>query len=410
MIPEIPQEIICAVIESFEYPKDIDTWKPCSLVCRSWRPIAQQCIHRCYTYRSEKGFGSCLLGASKPPTFESMMPYPNILGYIRTFRILGTSYGCLSSPPLLQKVISHLTRVAHVDIGSVSMGDLPSSYGGIPDLFHLPTISSVHISDSALSPVDAEALFRNSSSLKHLRLTRTEFLENDVQESQRSLHPSHLQSLDIQLSSKSLDAFQSWVVHPGGSVSLDRLKVLRLRDATGPRIKDLGPLFDTIRTSLERLEYEQTAKGSVNTFGNAGVLLVGLRFRSGLTCMCISDDQWDEFPDSLEKLNLRSLRVTGYLSSDSVAQKILSFVNVATRRSTRLDFVELDLTVLHAEYSDVYNWLGIEHAQHEVRTVGKEVSVELFMITAGSEPCIWVSKEDKRFPGSIKAHLKLKLL
>ncbi len=178
----------------------------------------------------------------------------------------------------------------------------------------------------------------------------------------------------------------------------------------GPRIKDLGPLFDTIRTSLERLEYEQTAKGSVNTFGNAGVLLVGLRFRSGLTCMCISDDQWDEFPDSLEKLNLRSLRVTGYLSSDSVAQKILIFVNVATRRSTRLEFVELDLTVLHAEYSDVYNWLGIEHAQHEVRTVGKEVSVELFMITAGSEPCIWVSKEDKRFPGSIKAHLKLKLL
>ncbi|PBK99022.1 hypothetical protein ARMGADRAFT_486169 [Armillaria gallica] len=391
MIPEIPQEIICAVIESFEYPKDIDTWKSCSLVCRSWRPIAQQCIHRCYTYRSEKGFGSCLLGASKPPTFESMMPYPNILGYIRTFRILGTSYGCLSSPPLLQKVISHLTRVAHVDIGSVSMGDLPSSYGGIPDLFHLPTISSVHICDSALSPVNAEALFRNSSSLKHLRLTRTEFLENDVPELQRSPHPSHLQSLDIQLSNKSLGAFQSWVVHQGGSVSLDRLKLLRLRDATGPRIKELGPLFDTIRTSLERLEYEQTAKGSVNTFGNA-------------------DGQWVEFPDSIEKLNLRSLRVTGYLSSDNVAQKILSFVNVATRRSTRLDFVELDLTVLHAEYSDAYNWLGIEHAQHEVRTVGKEVSVELFMITAGSEPCIWVSKKDKRFSGSIKAHLKLKLL
>ncbi|KAK0238507.1 hypothetical protein EDD85DRAFT_950706 [Armillaria nabsnona] len=392
MIPEIPQEIICAVIESFEYPKDIDTWKSCSLVCRSWRPIAQQCIHRCYTYRSEKSFGSCLLGASKPPTFESMMPYPSILGYIQTFRILGTSYGCLSSPPLLQKVISHLRRVAHVDIGSVRMGDLPSSYGGIPDLFHLPTISSVHIYDSTLSPVDAEALFRNSSSLKHLRLTRTEFLENDVPELQRSPHPSHLQSLDIQLSSKSLGAFRSWVVHQGGSVSLDRLKVLRLRDATGPRIKELGPLFDTIRTSLERLEYEQTARGSVNTFGNA-------------------DDQWDEFPDSIEKLNLRSLRLTGYLSSDSVAQKILSFVNVATRRSTRLDFVELDLTVLHAEYSDAYNWLGIDHAQHEVRTVGKEVSMELFMITtAESESCIWVSKEDKRFPGSIKTHLKLKLL
>lgn len=271
------------------------------------------------------------------------------------------------------------------------MGDLPSSYGGIPDLFHLATISSVRICDSALSPVDAEALFRNSSSLKHLKLTRTEFLENDFRESQRSLHPSHLQSLDIQLSSKSLDAFQSWAVRPGGSVSLDRLKVLRLRDATGPRIKELGPLFNTIGISLERLEYEQTAKGSVNTFGNA-------------------DDQWDEFPDSLEKLNLRSLRVTGYLSSDSVAQKILSFVNVATRRSTRLDFVELDLTVLHAEYSDAYNWLGIEHAQHEVRTAGKEVSVELFMITAGSEPFIWVSKKHKRFSGSIKAHLKLKLL
>ncbi|KAK0440969.1 uncharacterized protein EV420DRAFT_1485811 [Desarmillaria tabescens] len=391
MIPEIPQEIICSIIESFEYPKDIDTWKSCSLVCHAWRPIAQQCIHRHYTYRSEKSFGSCLLGASEPPTFESMIPYPNILRYIRTFRILGTSYGCLSSLPLLQRVITHLARVAHIDIGSVSMDHLPSSYGGIPDLFHLPTISSVHICDSVLSPVDAEALFRNSSSLKHLKLTRTEFLENDVPKSQRFPHPSYLQSLDIQLSSKSLDAFQSWVVRPGGSVSLDRLKVLRLRDATGPRIRDLGSLFDAVRFSLERLEYEQTAKGSVNSFGNA-------------------DGQWDGFPESIEKLNLRSLRVAGYFSSDSAAQKILSFVNLATRRSTRLDFVELDLVVLHAEYSDAYNWLGIEQVRGEVRTVGKEVLVELFMVTEGSESCIWVSKEDKRFSGSIKTHLKLKAL
>lgn len=384
MIPEIPQEIICAVIESFEYPKDIDTWKSCSLVCRSWRSIAQQCIHRCYTYRSETSFGSCLLGASKPSTFESLIPYPNILRYIRTFRILGT-YGSLSSPSLLQKVISHLTRVAHVSIGSVSMGDLPSSYGGIPDLFHLPTITSAHISDSTLSPVDAEALFRNTSSLQHLRLTRTEFLESDPWHSQRSLQPSHLQSLDIQLSSKSLDAFQSWVVHPGGSVSLDRLKVLQLRDATGPRIKESGPLFDAVKSSLERLDYEQTAKGSINSFGNA-------------------DGQWDEFPSSIEKLNLRSLRVMGYVSSASIAQKILSFVNVASRQSTRLDLLELDLTVLHA-----YNWLGIEQVRGGVRTIGKEVSMELFMVIDRSESCIWVSKEDKRFSGGVRTHLKLKL-
>ncbi|KAK0488595.1 hypothetical protein IW261DRAFT_359042 [Armillaria novae-zelandiae] len=389
MIPEIPQEIICAVIESFEYPKDIDTWKSCSLVCRSWRPIAQQCIHRSYTYRSEKSFGSCPLGSSTPSTLESLLPYPNILRYIRTFRILGT-YGTLSSPPLLQKVISHLERVAHVDIGSVSMGDLPASYGGIPDLFHLPTTSSVHICDSTLSPVDAEALFRNSSSLKHLRLTRTEFLENDAWHSQRSLHPSYLQSLDIQLSSQSLGTFHSWVVHPGGSVSLDRLKVLRLRDATGPRIKELGPLFDGVKSSLERFEYEQTAKGSINSFGNA-------------------DGQWDEFPDSMEKLNLRSLRVTGYLSSATIAQKILSFVSVVTRRSTRLDLLELDFTVLHAEYSDAYQWLNVEQVRGGVRTVGKEVSMELFMAIDGSEACNWVSGDDKRFSGGVKTHLKLKL-
>ncbi|KAK0203114.1 hypothetical protein DFS33DRAFT_958657 [Desarmillaria ectypa] len=391
MIPEIPQEIICATIESFEYPKDIDTWKSCSLVCRAWRPIAQQCIHQQYTYRSEKSFGSCLLGTSEPPTFESLMPYPNILRYIRTFRILGTSYGYLSSPPLLQRVISHLARVTHVDIGSLNMDHLPSSYGGIPDLFHLPSISSIHICDSMLSPVDAEALFQNSSSLKHLKLTRTEFLENDVPESQENPHLSHLQSLDIQLSSKSLDAFKSWILHPGSSVSLTHLKMLRLRDATGPRIKELSPLFDAVRSSLERLEYEQTAKGNVNSFGN-------------------TDGQWDEFPDNIEKLNLRSLRVTGYFSSDSTAKKILSFVNFAARRSIRLDFVELDLILLHAEYSDAYNWLGIEQVRGEVRTVGKEVSMELFMVTEGSESCIWVSKEDGRLSGSIKTHLKLKLL
>ncbi|KAG7444485.1 uncharacterized protein BT62DRAFT_246066 [Guyanagaster necrorhizus] len=391
MIPEIPQEIICAVIESLEYPKDIDTWKSCSLVCRTWRPVAQQCIHRQYTYRSEKSFGSCLLGASEPPTFASMIPYPNILRYIRSFRILGTSYRCLSSPPLLQKIISHLARVANVDIGSLSMDDLPPSYGGIPELFHLPTISSVHLADSVLRPVDAEALFENSSSLKYLKLTRTEFWESDFPERQRSQSPSHLRSLDIQLSSKSLGAFQSWVLHSGSSVSLARLKVLRLRDATGPRIKELGPLFDAVMSSLERLEYEQTAKGSVNSFGNA-------------------DGQWDEFPDSIENLNLRSLLVSGYFSSDSTAQKILSFVNVATRRSARLDFVELDFIVLHADYSDAYSWLGIEQVQGEVRTVGKEVSIELFMVTEGSESCIWVSKEDKRFSRSTKALLKLRLL
>lgn len=270
-----PQEIFYDIIESLNTASHIDwqTLEACALVCRAWRPIAQRLIHHTFKYNSEKHSQS-YLGATTKLRFQNLVPFPNLLAHISTFTVIGTCFGRVVDPTVLSEIIKLLTHVRRVELGSLTFSDLGDSRILFADLLSVSTLTSVHITDSVLSTADAQILFAKASpSMRELRLTRTMLHGGSMMESASAAgttitRPS-LDVLEIHLGSDNQDLGE-WLLRKDSNLSLGRLRTLKLRDATGPRTHELSSLLAGVQGTLEHLEYEQSAKGNVNSFHTPG--------------------------------------------------------------------------------------------------------------------------------------------
>jgi hypothetical protein len=159
----VPQELICAIVDSFHTPDEYlhpdarDALRICSLVCRSWLPVCQRRLFHTIVCTAQSCCRTCPAALSP---HQALLDSPHLAGYIRELKLWDTTCmfcgkSWMTTHSSLPLVLRNLKNLQNLEFQTLRWSTLPVDLkNSLCWVLQLPSITMLKLSIDHFSRFD----------------------------------------------------------------------------------------------------------------------------------------------------------------------------------------------------------------------------------------------------------------